>query len=446
MNTHNLKILLLPMLALAAIGNAAAQNLYWNPPSGTSWSTTDVNWSTTEVDPASQAWPGGSGVSNAAAFGGAGGSVSVEENLSAGGLRFNSDGYTISASGARTLTLTGANPLINVDTEKTATLGSNVQILSDSKKFTKTGSGTLNITASSGSPYFGTGGVSSGSELIVQEGTLLVSGTALQNTQTTITIDGGANMVLNQLINIGGISGSGEIGNASLTNRGLMIRGVNANFSGVISGNIYIDKLNGTAAQTLSGSESNTFTGSFAVRVGTMILAKENGAIAVSGNEIILGTPAAVASQLRLDGDEQIANTTNLAFRENNQATVTFNLNGHSETLGSLTGNTLGTGGQNVIDYGINDFAQILTFQSLSAPGVIKIINFGVDLDELRFINDPTSQLGNVFINDQAAYATDFGTYWGVVPEPSTLLLLMMGFLFVLWRPRRRLSRFGRLG
>lgn len=446
MNTHNLKILLLPMLAFAAVGNIAAQNLYWNPPSGTSWSTTNVNWSTTEVDPASLAWPGGSGVSNTAAFGGAGGSVSVEENLSAGGLRFNSDGYTISASGARTLTLTGTNPLINVDTGKTATLGANVQILSSNKIFTKTGEGTLDIT--SGLSLFGSGAAADGSRLVVQEGTLKISGSALVNTYTMVNVAGGASMLVGGSgVSIGGLSGTGSVHGTTATI--LQFRGrygaysiTNFNFGGVISGDLQLEILNGAQEQILSGSEANTFTGAMTIRTGKIVLAKDDGVTAMSGSQVHLG--GAVAAELRLDANHQIADATDFVFRASSAGKATFNLNGHSETLGNLVVNT--RTGLSIIDYGINDLAQILTFQSLSAPGVLNITNFQIGLDELRFINDPTAQLGNVFINDQATYATDFGTYWGVVPEPSTLLLLMMGFLFVLWRPRRRLSRFGRLG
>lgn len=440
------------MLGFAAFGNIEAQNLYWNPPSGTSWSTTDANWSTTEAGPASQAWPTGSGVSDIAVFQGTGTGISVGESLSAGGMQFNSDGFTIAASSLQTLGLTGTSPGIDVADGSTATLGSNVRIMSDSLKFTKTGEGVLNITYTApGSAFYFGSASTSGSQVVVQEGTLKISGAALNNTRITISVSAGADLILNtNFVNIGGFSGDGTITNEGAA-RTVLLRGTNATFSGVIQGDVGFSKLNGSEYQILAGTDSNTFTGNMSISVGGIILAKEDGAIAMSGAAIILGNTGngSASPYLRLDGENQIANTTDLNFAANSIVTSKFNLNGHSASLADLTVNILGTGGQNIIDYGINDLGQILTFQSLSAPGILNISNFEVGLDELRFIDDPTAQLGNLFINEENVYATDFGTYWGVtvIPEPSALLLMAMGLLFVVGKARKRFfHQGGRLG
>ncbi|HWL53194.1 MAG TPA: PEP-CTERM sorting domain-containing protein [Chthoniobacteraceae bacterium] len=431
-------------LSASSLVSLPAQNLYWAPPSGNAWSTSAVNWSATSGGIATFAWPSGGSVTEIAHFDGAGGGISLDQDLSAGGIRFGEDGYILSASAARVLTFTGASPEVNVGSGDTATLGTNIQILSTSKQFVKTGAGLLELT--SALSFFGTGStVANGSQLTVQEGTFRVApGGNLNNGFTVVSVNTGASLLLDANVSIGGLSGSGNVSRNVAGAGYLLIRGAGSDFSGVISGNIYLDKLNGTGVQTLSGNASNTFTGTTNVRVGTLVLAKQNGAIAISGSEVILG--GGVTHQLRLDGNEQMADTTALTFRADNNASSTFNLNGHSETLGALTANDLGLGGTglNQIDFGLNSTAQVLQFSSLSitSGGRIDILNFDETLDSLRFLADPTSQLARLFLNGETAYAFDQGSYWSVtttIPEPGTISLLgLVGISLAALRLRRR--------
>lgn len=413
------------LVLLLSATSLNAQSLYWKGGTG-DWSTSDANWSTTANGSATEVW---SGNSTNAIFGDTGTTVSATENLTAGGMAFNVNGYTINASTNRTLTFNGSSPTIDVSSGNTATVGAAIQLLSANKTITKTGAGTLDIKSTNN--VLGPLATSDNTQFIVQEGTVLInSATAFGNSKTRLVVSNGASVEVNGFTNIGGLAGNGTI-NRTGTKSYISIRGDSSNFSGVISGHLEVSKINGTGTQIFSGNQSNTYNGSTKVSVGTLVLAKTDGATAIAGDKIILGIASAIHPSLRLDGDEQIANTTSFEFVANNQGNATFNLNGHSETLGSLTVNALGVGGSNKIDFGLNAVAQVLQFDSLSInnDGRLDIVNFGLGVDDLRFTSDPTSQLARLFINNNTATAINQGAYWSVVPEPSTVGLI--GFVAV---------------
>lgn len=127
-----------------------------------------------------------------------------------------------------------------------------------------------------------------------------------------------------------------------------------ATFSGTISdsgvsGALGIIKL-GAGAQTLAGSESNTYSGTTTLGGnGKLVLAKTGGAIAIPGN-VALSSNAFGGNNagLVLAGHEQIADSAILTWTPNGfgltaagsvlapQADTFFRLNGYTETVGGL--------------------------------------------------------------------------------------------------------------
>lgn len=432
MKTNKTIITLIALVSLAGVSHA--DSLYWSPPSGTNWSTTDVNWSDTSGGSASQAWPSGGSVSDIAVFDGTGTGVSVLEALSAGGMRFETSGYAINASATTILSLVGASPEIYVTNGATATLGNNIRL--DGAQLIKTGSGELLIS--------GNKQLASGNYLDVQEGKLrfnvvypLYGGF---NSHIQVNIASGATLETSQNLGMRTLTGNGTLAFTSVGTTTMYIKGLNgSSFDGVISGNVNIAKVTETANWTLAGDQSNTFTGEFSLSIGTVYLAKENGATAVSGSMIKIGSLYSASTIMQLNGDNQIADTTGFTFIDANNVTAALKLNGYSDTLGALTVNGLNTNGINIIDYGDNLLAQTLHFSSLSIAdtGFLQITNFNIGLDYLLFTSDPTSQLSRLQINGENATAFNDGSYWNVIPEPSTALLTAIGFLVIFYTNRR---------
>lgn len=430
--TNSVKTIKLPTILSTLLLTSIflhADDLYWIPSSGADWDTSTSHWSTNSAASSGDTpWTAGSGNSDIAIFRGPAGDISAVTNLWAGGLRFDTGTTSITGdSTLRTFTFTGSAPEIHVANEATATLGANFRIMGDEKTFTKTGEGILeiNYTTSSSDYYFGSISGSSGSSIFLNEGTLKVNASGLSNTHVHITTADNTRLEFNTTLNIGGLSGSGLVTTGSSTTRTLYIRGVNGNFSGVLSGSINLDKLNGTGAQTLSGTEDNTYTGTTAVRIGELILAKTNGAKAItSSSEIDLRGSGSGSSTARLSlgGNNQISNVSGVTF--SGTGANIFGLNGYSTEAGVLKINGTGT---YTIDFGENTDAQILTFAELnSVNGNIDVINFDLNFDELRFMADPTPGLNSLTINGLQTMATEVEDHWNVtvIPEASSVALL----------------------
>ena len=121
------------------------------------------------------------------------------------------------------------------------------------------------------------------------------------------------------------------------------------NFSGVITDlgegcEVTLVKVGTAGSQTLSGSTSNSYTGSTIIgEMGKLILAKTGGAIAIPGNVSIANNGSANnATGLVLAGNEQIANTAIVSFPATSYgggptANCYFRMNGFSETIRGLT-------------------------------------------------------------------------------------------------------------
>ncbi|MEO6788089.1 MAG: autotransporter-associated beta strand repeat-containing protein, partial [Chthoniobacteraceae bacterium] len=198
-------------LSLGSASTAKAANRYWDPfsSSGTSgggagtWDLTTMNPWWDPIGAADVAW------SNAgfdiAIFGGTAGTVTLGVPITAGGLTFNTSGYTITGS---TLTLkppTGSStPVIAVNG-----IGSRVtisSILAGPAGFAKTGDGALVLT-NNGNTFSG--------DLVINAGSLVITNAGQLGTgMTAISVNGLANtgspgLSGGQLVLQGGITGAG---------------------------------------------------------------------------------------------------------------------------------------------------------------------------------------------------------------------------------------------
>jgi autotransporter-associated beta strand protein len=118
--------------------------LYWDPghTGGTgsggngAWDTSSLNWFNGTAD---VAWNNANG--DSAVFAGSAGTVTLGTGITAGGLTFDSDGYTVTGN---TLSLVGSPASLSVVPGASATIAANTS----GGSVTKTGSGTLTLSGS----------------------------------------------------------------------------------------------------------------------------------------------------------------------------------------------------------------------------------------------------------------------------------------------------------
>ena len=175
-------LVLLPVL-VGFSSSVHAANQTWNPggAGGGTGAWSGSNWGS------ATSWVAG----NTAIFGGTAGTVTVGTQT-AGGLTFNTTGYTLSNPTAATLTLSGAPSVFTLSSGVTATLGTNLTLGgAGGVALSVTGGGTLTLTTTDGS--LGTGAnpaqwtVSGGSTLAYASGNNL--GAAPSNVTTFLTLD-----------------------------------------------------------------------------------------------------------------------------------------------------------------------------------------------------------------------------------------------------------------
>ncbi len=217
------------------------------------------------------------------------------------------------------------------------------------------------------------------------------------------------------------------------------------------SGNALVKSGDGTLV--LGGTMANTYTGTTYVNAGTLALNKTAGVNAIAGN-IVVGDGRGT-DILRLDADEQIANTSNLKLVGSAYGTgetvLQFNGGssaGISETLGTLT-----IEGTAVIDFAGGNVcdANFLFLDDLlmASPDSMLYIRNWVDFTDFLLVKN-TANLSAVFsqikfegYGDTAYWESYDSTYSRItpVPEPSTYGAILMGAGLAFFGYRRWKSR-----
>lgn len=377
------RTLALTTLAALGLGRAEAVNLTWDPVldagvtggAGT-WDTTLANWWNGAAD---VAWPN---LADTAIFGGtAGGAVLINTGtgISAGGLTFNTTGYSISGNVAGdTLSLIGATPTITVTNGSDSAIIN--AIITGTAGMTKTGAGGLVIAGVN--TY--TGGT------VVNAGFLSLTGAAtLGATSGSLMVDGATAILdistTNQTVGTVGLkNGAIIVGTGILTGSSFAVESGTA--TAILAGTAGLTK---TTAGTVTLSGVNTFTGAVAINGGTLSIGADSGLGAAANGVTIDGgvlqatgavtstravTLGAAGGTIEVTGANAasfsgalVANanaltktgTGTLTFSAASTRTGTTAISGGSLIIGNLT--AVGTGDVSVATGGI--------FQSTAAAG-----------------------------------------------------------------------------
>src|ERR1051325_1279122 len=234
------------------------------------------------------------------------------------------------------LSLGGSDRTITVNTNPSVQPMFISAVISDggaSAGFTKAGPAVLGISGTNTYTGLtiiaeGTLNASSPGALGATGGGTVISNGAVLRATSTPTLDEASLTLFGTISSLTGITNTlpGTINLASSTASAL-ISG-NLTFSGALTGTGGLSK-NGFGVLQLSGTNANTYADATTVNLGTLVLNKSPGTNAVPGALVINGF-----GTNRLLAADQIADTSAVAV----DTAGLFDLNSHSETIGSLSG------------------------------------------------------------------------------------------------------------
>ncbi len=277
----------------------------------------------------------------------------------------------------------------------------------------------------------GTGGISSNITLggNSQNGTFEYTGNT-SSTNRTFSRDArsatsGINVsTAGQTLTISGNMGSGSQ-NGTLTNGWVFGGAGNLTLSGNITNSTGASTTGTTLTKndggtlTLSGS-SKAYTGATTVTAGTLLISG-GGLTATSGLSVSGGA-------LELGAANVLNNTATLTLSGG-----TFKTGGFAETLGTLT---LTNSTASFLDFGSG--TSVLLFAGItSGNGTLAISNWTSGVDSLRFTSNSTLLASSFTVNGGAATILNQGSYYEIVPEPSTWALLAFSLTAVVILRRR---------
>lgn len=387
-----------------------AANFNWDPAGNQSnsggagiWDLTSLFWNDDNVAP-NVVWPNAA-TDNIAIFGGTGGIVTIDTGIagagvSANGLTFNADGYTIiSDETTEVITLVGTNPTMNVSVG-TATIS---VPLAGTAGLTKTGAGILDLAAQSfglfGPITVNAGAINFQDDLAFGDSTngITLNGGRINHNGPSwdpaatrvITIGPGGGTIggsgVIRITDVGQIAGSGTlIREATGNNFALDLQQANVGFTGntiLNSGTIeFRDNaaLGNTAGQTVTINNTGRLaistgpnTGSFAPTLSLPVTL--NGGALSFGNQI----GGTVASNINVTADSSIF-VSDFYQIANRGGAITGVLSGNSKlTVAGVTGTLVGgtpNVGSLLLRNGANTFSG--TF-SIGAAGQVRSIQSG---------------------------------------------------------------------
>ena len=271
--------------------------------------------------------------------------LQISEGISSGTSTITFDNATLRpATGASNPFMAGLNTAqinaggLTIDTPADITIS---QVLSGSGALTKTGSAALTLSGnntfsggtvlSAGTLNVGNAGGAGTGTLTLNGGTISPSGAARTISNPVVvggnfTVGGTDAMTFSGSVNLGGTTRSLNIANTATTT-----------VSGVVSGSGGLTK-DGAGTLQFSGTSANTYSGLTTVDSGTLLLAQPTGVNAIAGSLTIGdGVGGASADVVRLAASEQISSSAVTI-----SASGLLDLNGFSETIGSLSGSAGG--------------------------------------------------------------------------------------------------------
>jgi autotransporter-associated beta strand protein len=302
--------------------------LYWDPghTGGTgsggagTWDTSSLNWFNGTAD---VPWNNANG--DSAVFAGSAGTVTLGTGITAGGLTFNSDGYTVTGN---TLSLVGSPASLSVVSGVNATISANTS----GGSVTKTGSGTLTLSGSGDNTNLGltvnagtvrlakassaSPDVHAVSNLTLNSGTVQLAGTGdyqISQSSGVVAVNGGVfdfngeNQTRDPsqpfTLGNGALSNSNSgspatlnapvalVGNASIGGAGNLL------LAGVISGSGALTQA-GSGTTTLSGA--NSYSGGTSISGGVLQF-NSPGAIGGSGANVTVNSGGTAAAGYAID-------------------------------------------------------------------------------------------------------------------------------------------------
>ncbi|GEP44951.1 autotransporter-associated beta strand repeat-containing protein [Brevifollis gellanilyticus] len=237
------------------------------------WDGNAGNWNTS-----SPQWNGGglwtNGNNNIAIFGGTPGTVTLTEAITAGGLIFNTTGYTLASN---VLTLGGIGEIKVTELGDRATISSQI---SGTSGLYKTGNGVL-VLSNNSNNYSGT--------TLVNQGGLVVTNQLQLGNSNLIAVNGygAAGYSGGQLILQGGLGSMTFNKNLALAGRALNYANsstaalVNIGYNNTISSNFAF--ANGSAANVANNYGNLTLSGTLGIPTGNSFATVGNGNFIVSG-------------------------------------------------------------------------------------------------------------------------------------------------------------------